>query len=170
MPSQAIGGAGIGLRHPHDAVIAAESAGAARVAPWLEIHSENYLCDGGPRLAMLEAIRERYPVSCHGVGLSLGSAEGLDRAHLARLKTLFARFTPSLVSEHLSWSVSGGIYLNDLLPLPYTEESLDVVCRNVREAQDALGRRILIENPSRYVSFAETAMPEAEFLARVVAA
>ena len=170
MPGQAIGGAGIGLRHPHDAILATEAASAPRVAPWLEVHSENYLCDGGPRLAKLDAIRARYPLSCHGVGLSLGSAEGLDAAHLARLKTLFARFQPLLVSEHLSWSVTEGTYLNDLLPLPYTEECLDIVSRNVDTAQNALGRRILVENPSRYVSFAETAMPEAEFLARLVAA
>src|SRR3954468_5904248 len=100
---------------------AAEAADAALTIPWLEIHSENFLCDGGPRLAMLDAIAGRYPISCHGVGLSLGSAEGLDRAHLARLKNLFARVKPALISEHLAWSVTDGTYLNDLLPLPYTE-------------------------------------------------
>jgi uncharacterized protein (UPF0276 family) len=166
---RAIAGAGIGLRHPHDAILAAEPQGAPLRAAWLEVHSENYLCDGGPRLAMLEEIRARYPLSCHGVGLSLGSAEGLDQNHLARLKNLFARVEPALVSEHLSWSVHDGVYLNDLLPLPYTEESLAVVTRNVHAAQDAFGRRILVENPSRYVSFKESAMPEAEFLAQLVA-
>jgi uncharacterized protein (UPF0276 family) len=166
---RAIAGAGIGLRHPHDAILAAEPQGAPLRAAWLEVHSENYLCDGGPRLAMLEEIRARYPLSCHGVGLSLGSAEGLDQNHLARLKNLFARVEPALVSEHLSWSVHDGVYLNDLLPLPYTEESLAVVTRNVHAAQDAFGRRILVENPSRYVSFKESAMPEAEFLTQLVA-
>ena len=94
--------AGIGLRTPHMAAFAVEERDAALTTPWVEIHSENFLCEGGPRLAMLDAVAARYPVSCHGVGLSLGSAEGLDRAHLARLKTLFARVKPALVSEHLS--------------------------------------------------------------------
>ncbi|MBY0508974.1 MAG: DUF692 domain-containing protein, partial [Rhodospirillaceae bacterium] len=147
---------------------AAEEAGAALTTPWLEIHSENFLCDGGPRLAMLDAIAARYPISCHGVGLSLGSAAGLDRAHLARLQKLFARVQPGLISEHLSWSVSGGVYLNDLLPLPYTDEALAVVARNVAHAQDAFGRQVLVENPSAYVSFPGATMSEPEFLARLV--
>src|ERR1700742_3950808 len=98
--------AGIGLRHPHLASFAAEASNAPRAIPWLEIHSENFLCDGGPRLAMLDAIAARYRISCHGVGLSLGSAEGIDREHLAHLKTLFARVKPALISEHLAWSVT----------------------------------------------------------------
>ena len=158
--------AGIGLRHPHDGLLAREPA--RDDIPWIEIHSENFLCDGGPRLAALDAVCERYPVSCHGVGLSLGSAEGLDKNHLARLNRLFDRVRPGLVSEHLSWSVTGGAYLNDLLPLPYTRESLAVVADNVNAAQDAFGRRILVENPSRYLNFTASEMPEAVFLQQLV--
>ena len=156
--------AGIGLRHPHvgDFLDSPPDTG------WIEVHSENYLVPGGPRLAALEAIRRDFPLSCHGVGLSLGSAEGLDADHLAGLGALFDRFEPDLVSEHLSWSTTGGIYLNDLLPLPYTEEALAVVCRNVDNAQDRLARQILIENPSSYIAFTHSTMPEPEFLAEVV--
>jgi uncharacterized protein (UPF0276 family) len=138
------------------------------VAPWLEIHSENFLCAGGPRLAMLEAIAAHTPLSCHGVGLSLGSAEGLDREHLVRLRRLHDRVNPVLVSEHLSWSVTGGEYLNDLLPLPYTAATLDTVCRNVDHAQQMLARKILVENPSAYLTFPATTMPETEFLGDLV--
>ena len=160
--------AGIGLRTPHMPAFATEEPSASLTTPWIEIHSENFLCAGGPRLAMLDAVAARYPVSCHGVGLSLGSAEGLDRAHLARLRNLFTRVKPALISEHLSWSVTGGVYLNDLLPLPYTEETLAVVCRNVNTAQETFGRQILVENPSAYLSFHDTAMSEPEFLGRLV--
>lgn len=155
--------AGIGLRHPHvpDFLDSSPKIG------WLEVHSENYLAEGGPRLKALEAIRLDYPLSCHGVGLSLGSQEGIDAAHLARLKAMFARFQPEFVSEHVSWSVTGGIYLNDLLPLPYTEESLSVVCRNVERAQNAFRRQILVENPSTYVAFATSTIPEWEFMAEI---
>ncbi len=161
--------AGIGLRHPHLPILATEDDGAPLCAPWVEIHSENFLCDGGPRLAMLDAVRARYPVSCHGVGLSLGSAEGLDPEHIGRLKKLFARVQPALISEHLAWSVTDGIYLNDLLPLPYTEEALKVVSRNVAIAQEAFNRRILVENPSSYLGFTGSAMTEPEFLQQLVA-
>ncbi len=161
--------AGIGLRHSHLPAFAMEDSAAPLAVPWLEIHSENFLCDGGPRLAMLDAIAARYPISCHGVGLSLGSADGLDRAHLMRLKELFARVKPDLISEHLAWSVTDGVYLNDLLPLPYTEEALDVVTRNVDAAQNAFGQKILIENPSAYVAFSSSTLSEPEFLARLVA-
>src|SRR5258705_482883 len=119
--------------------VANERGDERLTASWLEVHSENFLCAGGPRLAMLAAIAARYPISCHGVGLSLGSAEGLDRDHLARLAHLHRWVKPVLVSEHLSWSVTGGAYLNDLLPLPYTAATLDVVCRNVDHAQQTLG-------------------------------
>jgi hypothetical protein len=131
------------------------------------VHAENYLGRGGPRNRALERIRRDYPMSCHGVGLSLGSWEGLDRDHLARLRALADRFQPGLVSEHVSWSVTGGTYLNDLLPLPYTEEALAVICRNVDHAQEALGRRILVENPSSYVSFPASTMPEWDFMAEI---
>ncbi len=149
------------------ASFAGDPPGALPKAAWVEVHSENFLCDGGVRLAMLDAVAARYPVSCHGVGLSLGSAEGLDEQHLARLSRLFNRVGPALVSEHLSWSVTEGVYLNDLLPLPYTEATLATVCRNVMRAQDAFGRQILVENPSAYLSFPGSVMREPEFLARL---
>ncbi len=155
--------AGIGLRDPH---MAAFLAGPQPVAG-VEVHSENYLCDGGPRLATLERVRESCSVSCHGVGLSLASADGLDRAHLAALRRLFDRVEPVLVSEHLAWSVSGGRYWADLLPIPYTHAALARVADNVDFAQQCLGRRLLIENPTPYVAFAESVLGEAEFMARL---
>ncbi len=160
---------GIGLRTQHLAALAAEPADAPLTAPWLEIHTENFLCDGGPRLAMLDAIAARYPVSCHGVALSLGSAQGVDQDHLARVKALVARIKPAFVSDHLSWSAVDGVHLNDLLPLPYDDAALDIVAANVSRAQDALDRRILIENPSRYLSFTQATMDEPQFLTRLVA-
>jgi uncharacterized protein len=151
---------GIGLRSPH-----VDEVRATRPAlPWLEVHPENYL-GGGPAVRALEAIRRDYPLSFHAVGLSVGSADGVDRRHLGRIKDLVDRFEPALVSEHLAWSQTGGIYLNHLLPLPYTEESLAAVCRNVDDVQTALGRRVLIENPSGYLRFAASTIPEPEFLA-----
>jgi uncharacterized protein (UPF0276 family) len=122
----------------------------------------------GPQTALLERIRRDNELSVHGVGLSLGSAEGLDPEHLQRLKSVIDRFQPALVSEHLAWSVVDGSYLNDLLPLPYTDEALHVAARNIEQAQQALGRRILIENPSRYLRFAASVIPEQEFLAELV--
>ena len=157
--------AGIGLRLPHQAQVLASRPRAA----WLEVHPENYMADA-PALAELELIGEHYPLSLHAVGLSLGSAEGIDQAHLERLCRLVQRLRPGLVSDHLSWSASGGRYLPDLLPLPYTEEALRVVCRNVEQVQAALGRNILVENPSTYLQFAASAIPEAEFLAAVARA
>ena len=157
--------AGIGLRHPH----LPEFLAAPQPAAWLEVHSENYLAPGGPRLAALERLRGDYPLSCHGVGLSLGSAEGLDRAHLARLRALYDRFEPAAVSEHLAWStVPDGVFLADLLPLPYTREALDAVVANIDCAQEALGRRLLIENPSTYLRFCRADWDEAGFLAELV--
>jgi hypothetical protein len=156
-------GAGIGLRSPHVAEVLATRPGV----PWLEVHPENYL-GGGPGVRALGTLRRDYPVAFHAVGLSLGSAEGIDRRHLGRIKGLVERFEPALVSEHLAWSQVGGAYLNHLLPLPYTEESLAVVCRNVDEVQTVLGRRILVENPSAYLRFTTSTIPEAEFLAELV--
>jgi uncharacterized protein (UPF0276 family) len=156
--------AGIGLRHPH----IQEFLDGPPAIGWVEVHSENYLAGGGLRLSALERIRRDLPLSCHGVGLSLGSAEGLDAAHLAALKHLFARIEPGLVSEHVSWSVAGGVYYNDLLPLPLTEEALGVFCRNVDHAQEAFGRRILVENPSTYLDFAASRIPEPDFIAEIV--
>ena len=156
--------AGIGLRTAH---LAALAEGAESPA-WVEIHNETFLCEGGPRLALLDAVAARVPVSCHGVGLSLGSAGGLDAVHLEKLKRLFARVKPGLVSEHLAWSGEDGVYLNDLLPLPLTDDALQVVAANVDAAQQAFGRQILVENPSSYVKLSHT-MSEPEFLAHLVA-
>jgi uncharacterized protein (UPF0276 family) len=150
---------GIGLRTPHLAEIIATPPPIG----WLEVHTENYL-GGGPAPRALARVRGEYAVSLHGVGLSLGSADGLDRAHLARVTELTRRIEPALVSEHLSWSIAGGAYLNHLLPLPYTEESLGLVARNVSRAQEALGRPLLIENPSSYLRFRHSPIPEPEFL------
>jgi len=133
---------------------------------WFEVHTENYM-GGGPAPRYLDAIRRDYPVSLHGVGLSLGSAGGLDPAHLARVCEVAARVDPGLVSEHLAWSVAGGTYLADLLPLPMTEEALMIVCRHVDQMQTALDRQILVENPSTYLRFAHSTIPEWEFLAQV---
>ncbi len=154
--------AGIGLRLPHQSELLTSRP---RVA-WLEVHPENYMADE-PALAELEEIRAHYPLSLHAIGLSLGSAQGVDRSHLMRLRDLERRLAPALVSDHLSWSMSGGNFLPDLLPLPYTEEALQVVCRNVGQVQEALGRKMLVENPSTYLQFAASAIPEAEFLAAV---
>ncbi len=154
--------AGIGLRFQHHHAVLDTRPDIA----WLEVHAENYM-GGGASLRTLEAIRRDYPVSLHGVGLSLGSADGLDAAHLARVRSLVARVEPGLVSEHLSWSSVGGSYLADLLPLPLTEEALDVVCRHVEQTQDGLRRRILIENPSTYLRFKHSTLAEWDFLAAV---
>jgi uncharacterized protein len=154
--------AGIGLRAPHIAEIAA-------VRPklgFLEVHAENYMPETVALDRLLE-LRRDYPVSLHGVALSLGSAEELDRVHLGRFKALIECIEPMLVSEHLAWSAIAGAYLNDLLPLPYTEESLDLFCRHVEEGQEALGRRLLIENPSSYLRYRHSCIPEPEFLTEV---
>lgn len=151
--------AGLGLRGPHVSEVVETRPPIA----WFEVHPENYMGEG-PALAILEKIRHDYPLSLHGVGLSLGSAEGIDRAHLARLARLVDRLTPGLVSEHLSWSVASGTYFNDLLPLPLTEEALETVARNVDAMQEGLGRRVLVENPSAYVRFRHATIPEPEFL------
>jgi uncharacterized protein (UPF0276 family) len=151
--------AGIGLRFQH--VIEARPATA-----WFEVHAENYMAGGAP-LAYLEAVRRDYSVSLHAVGLSLGSADPLDGDHLARLKTLAERIEPGLISDHLSWSAIDGVYLADLLPLPYTEEALAVVAGNIDRVQSALGRAILVENPSTYFAYTASAMSESEFLAEL---
>jgi uncharacterized protein len=156
--------AGIGLRSPHvSEVLATHPA-----LPWLEVHPENYL-GGGPAVRALLELRQDYHVSLHAVGLSVGSADGVDRRHLGRIKSLVDRLEPVLVSEHLAWSQVGGAYLNHLLPLPYTEESLAVVCRNVDDVQTTLGQRVLIENPSGYLRFSRSTIPEPELLAEIVA-
>jgi uncharacterized protein (UPF0276 family) len=156
--------AGIGLRFQHHQAVVETRPDIA----WFEVHTENYM-GGGTPLRYLETIRRDYPVSCHGVGLSLGSAEGIDRTHLERVGSVVDRIEPALISEHLSWSVVGGNYLADLLPLPMTDETLDVVCRNIDQVQTCLGRRILVENPSTYLQFRHSTVPEWEFLAAVAA-
>ncbi len=154
--------AGIGLRSPHLAEIARDRPATG----FLEIHAENYL-GGSPALQTVERLRPDYEFSIHAVGLSLGSADGLDEAHLGRVAALIERLEPALVSDHLSWSVAGGRYFNDLLPLPYTEEALQVVVRNVDRLQEKLGRRVLVENPSCYLAFAHSTLTEPEFLAEL---
>jgi hypothetical protein len=155
--------AGIGLRAEHyDAVLESRPP-----VGWLEVHSENYFGAGGKPLDTLERIRAHYPLSLHGVGLSIGSTEPLDYRHLAKLKCLIRRFEPALVSEHLSWGSFGGRHLNDLLPLPHTEEALYHLVARVARTQDYLGRPILIENISSYLQVVESTIPEWELLAEL---
>ena len=134
---------------------------------FFEVHAENFMCAGGPPHRFLEAIRSHYPLSIHGVGLSIGSSRPLDREHLRRLRLLLERYQPDLFSEHLAWSSHGGNFLNDLLPLPYTPETLDRVCLHIDEVQAFLGQRLLLENPSTYVTFVSSTMPEEEFISQV---
>ena len=134
----------------------------------MEVHTENYM-GGGTPLRYLDAIRRDTPISLHGVGLSLGSAEGIDPAHLERIRKVAERIEPGLMSEHIAWNVVGGTYLADLLPLPMTEEALEVVCRHVDQTQTYLRRRILVENPSTYVAFGNSIIPEWEFMTAVAA-
>jgi len=156
--------AGIGLRALHHREVMERRPDIA----WFEVHTENYM-GGGMPLRQLEWIRRDYPISLHGVGLSLGSADGIDAAHLERVRQVAQRVAPGLVSDHLSWSASEGAYLGDLLPLPLTEEALDIVCDNVGRFQDHLKRRVLVENPSSYLRYRHSTIPEWEFLAAVVA-
>jgi len=153
--------AGIGLRPSHIRQVLAERP----PVPWLEVHSENFFCAGGEMLAVLERVRCDYPLSLHGVGLSLGSSDRLHREHLVKLQALVQRCAPALVSEHLCWGAIGPRHLNDLLPLPYTEEALDLMVDRVAAAQDFLGRQILIENVSTYLSYQHSTIPEWEFVA-----
>lgn len=158
----ASGRVGISLRLPHVSEIAATRPDIG----FLEVHAENYMAET-PALDWLLELRCGYPVSLHGVAMSLGSDEELDHHHLARFKQLIDLVEPTLVSEHLAWSAIGGTYLNDLLPLPYTEESLDIFCHRVEEAQERLGRRFLIENPSAYLRYRHSPIPETEFLTEI---
>lgn len=155
--------AGIGLRLPHLAQVLETKPAAA----WFEVHPENFIAN--PHAAeLLCEVAAHYPVSLHSVGISVGSAGGVDRAHLARVKTLADRIDPILVSGHLAWSTHAGEYLNDLLPLPYHRQSLDIVCDHIAEVQDVLGRSYHLENPSNYLGFADSTMPETAFLADIV--
>ena len=155
--------AGVGFKPEHLEAILAEPAAVG----FFEVHAETYMGDGGPPHRRLEAIRARHPLSLHGVGLSIGSPRPLDREHLARLRGLIRRYQPAQFSEHLAWSSHDEGFLADLLPLPYDEETLAVVCRHIDETQEALATRLLLENPSTYVQFADSAIPETEFLAEV---
>ena len=156
--------AGIGLRFPHHQAVLEAPPDVA----FMEVHTENYMGGGAP-IHCLDAVRRDFPVSLHGVGLSLGTAEGLDLAHLERIRQVAERIEPALMSEHIAWSVSGGTYLADLLPLPMTEEALVTVCRHVDQVQSTLGRRILVENPSTYMQFRHSTISEWEFMAAVAA-
>ena len=153
---------GVGLRAPHIAEVMATRPAIA----FLEVHTENYL-GGGPAVAGLERLRHDYAVSLHGVGLSLGGADPLDRRHLMRVKGLVERIQPALVSEHLAWSVVGGAYLNHLLPLPYDESRLEATSRRIEQVQETLGRAILVENPARYLRFRHSPISEPEFLSEL---
>ena len=156
--------AGVGLKSEHYRTVLETRPDLG----WFEVHPENYMLEGGPPLRYLEAIRADYPLSLHGVGLSLGSSDPPPRDHLERLKRLVERFEPFVVSEHLSWSRIGDRFLADLLPLPMTVEALDAMAANVARTQDHLGRRMLIENPSTYLEFGREEVPEPEFLAELV--
>jgi uncharacterized protein len=155
--------AGIGLRAVHHQALLHERPAIG----WIEAHTENYFHEGGPAVHALERARALYPLSLHGVGLGLGSADGIDREHLARVRRAITRFEPALVSEHACWGQADGEYFNDLLPLPYTEEAVELLSRQVGEAQDALGMQLLIENVSAYVAFEHSRLHEWEFLAAV---
>ncbi len=151
---------GVGLRHPHHQFVLTNKP----AVPWLEVHSENFFAKGGPALNFIKKIRQNYPLSLHGVGLSLGSVTKVSKKHLRHLKNLIAATEPFLVSDHISWSNVDKRVLNDLLPIPYTKESLKVLCDNICETQDFLKREILVENPSTYLSFVNSQIPEDEFI------
>jgi uncharacterized protein (UPF0276 family) len=156
--------AGLGLKPEHFHDLLASPSGVG----FLEIHAENYMVDGGPYHAWLERLCAQYPLSVHGVGLSIGGETAPDTNHLTRLKKLLNRYSPALFSEHLAWSGHNGVFLNDLLPLPYTSDTLSRVCRHIDQVQSFLGRRMLIENPSTYVQFANASLSEPEFIREVV--
>jgi hypothetical protein len=160
-------GFGLGLRPQHYPAILDGAPEVARGMDWFEIISENYMVDGGRPLAKLMAIRERYPMVMHGVSLSIGSTDPLDTDYLARLKALTARVEPAIVSDHLCWTGVAGLNMHDLLPLPLTDEALAHVCARVDQVQSFLGREIALENASTYVTFANDAIPEWEFLAEI---
>jgi uncharacterized protein len=164
--SQLPSSAGASFKPEHFAAISA----APQPLGFFEVHAENYMGGGGTPHAQLGFLREHYALSVHGVGLNIGSREPLDRAHLARLKELCDRYQPECFSEHLAWSSHGGIFFNDLLPLPYTEQNLISVIDHIDEAQSTLGRRLLLENPATYVRFRQSTIPETEFLAAIARA
>lgn len=156
---------GTGLKPQHVADVLRERPPLG----FFEVHAENYMVEGGPFLHHLHAVRERYPLSLHGVALGIGGEAPLDRAHLDRLARLMDRFQPAAFSEHLAWSSHGGAFLDDLLPLPYDEGTLARVCAHVQQAQEHLRCRMLLENPSTYFEFEASTLAEAQFLTEVVA-
>jgi uncharacterized protein len=163
MRALAAPGVGVGFKPEHFEAIVETRPGVG----FFEVHAENYMGGGGAPHRRLDSIRERYPLSLHGVGLSIGSPGPLDRAHLHRLARVAKRFEPTLVSEHLAWSTHEGAFLNDLLPLPYTDETVACVSEHIDEVQNALGRTMLLENPSTYVVFAESTWAETDFLREI---
>ncbi|MEC3859933.1 DUF692 domain-containing protein [Mesobacterium sp. TK19101] len=154
---------GVGYKPQHYAAILSDPAPVR----WLEVHAENYMGDGGRPLAQLRALADRFPISVHGVGLSIGGDGPLDAEHLARLKHLVGWLRPASFSEHLAWSTHDSHFLNDLLPLPYTNATLTRVCAHIDQVQDTLGHRMLLENPSSYLAFAESTWEEPQFLAEI---
>ena len=154
--------AGLGFKPQHFADILTDD-----FSGFIEVHAENYMGAGGPPHAMLGKLRRDHALSIHGVGLSIGGASALDREHLQRLRTLCDRYEPESFSEHLAWSSHGEAFLNDLLPLPYTAETLARVCEHVDETQGALGRKLLLENPATYITFTESDIAETEFLSEI---
>ncbi|MBV7393928.1 DUF692 domain-containing protein [Mameliella sediminis] len=154
---------GVGYKPQHYSAI----LNAPAPVGWFEVHAENYMGDGGRPLAQLRALSERFPISVHGVGLSIGGPDRLDPEHLARLKKLMGWLNPASFSEHLAWSTHDSHFLNDLLPLPYTSATLARVCDHIDEVQEALGRKILLENPSSYLAFTESTLEETDFMQEV---
>jgi uncharacterized protein len=159
----AAGLAGTSFKHEHLAAILEDGLQDG----FFEVHAENYMGAGGPPHRALNAIRERYPISLHGVCMSIGGPDALDARHLARFSELVARYQPALVSEHLAWSSHGGTFFNDLLPLPYTKATLDKVCEHIDQVQESIKRPMLLENPSTYIAFASSTMIETEFIRAV---
>ncbi len=156
--------AGVGLKHQHAAQVLASRPDLG----FVEVHAENYLVAGGPLHQALTQVCGHYPLSLHGVGLSIGGQDPLDAPHLERLAALVDRYQPAQFSEHLAWSSHGGVFFNDLLPLPYTEATLARVCEHIDQVQTRLGRTMLLENPATYVEFRSSTMSEGEFLTEVV--
>lgn len=157
-------GVGLGIKPQHFEALLTQQPRLG----FVEVHAENYMVDGGPLLHYLERIRTLYPLSIHGVGLSIGGTEPIDSHHLNRLRILVDRYQPNVVSEHLAWSAVDGCFANDLLPLPYTPSTLQRVCEHLDQVQTTLGRAILLENPATYLSFAESCLAEADFIHQVV--
>ena len=162
-PSRLPARPGVGYKPRHYADILADPGAVG----WLEVHAENYMGDGGRPLAQLRALADHFPISVHGVGLSIGGEGPLDSDHLARLQRLCDWLNPASFSEHLAWSSHGDAFLNDLLPLPYTKGTLTRVADHIDQVQDALGRRMLLENPSSYLAFADSTWSETDFLAEL---